>query len=190
MKLTGSMASYPVFPNWVFEGKLELTRNIATSIINEVAEKSTPQPTHFGSLSALPQQTDGMFKLSKMLGRLFIDNVVSHYHITDVAERIESSDPQVIRISPTRNVPVSVRPQRWYSSMIFLSTEKKGSHLYFELLDSKLYATPKKILQSNHIISPENFKVVFWPSHIPWGFTPNMSSSDTFVFSNHFIIKA
>ena len=43
------MSTYPVFPNWVFEGKLELDNEMKAMILQQVASMQKVQ-LHFGPL--------------------------------------------------------------------------------------------------------------------------------------------
>ena len=97
---TGTLNSYPVFPNWVFEGNMVLTPEISQQIIDGMDGEIPSEDVHFGTLS------------------------------------------------------------------------KRGAKTKY-----------------THVITPEQFKVVFFPAHIPWGFTPNNSARDTVVYGTSFIIK-
>ena len=84
MKLTGpTMSSYPVFPNWVFEGKVELTKEQRTGCL-EHATKLDKVETTFGWATKIGNIQDEMFTLSNLTGQMFFNNVVSWSHIEGV----------------------------------------------------------------------------------------------------------
>jgi hypothetical protein len=61
---------------------------------------------------------------------------------------------------------------------MFIQTTNKGSHLSFQNYGNKLYAG-QNTQENTTYVKPKQFKVVFWPSHIPWSLTPNMSMVET-----------
>ena len=186
---TGTLNSYPVFPNWVFEGEMVLTPEISQLIIDGMDGQIPVETTHFGKLSKRGAKTKDLLNLTRLMGRMFADNVLSHYRLLDRLPQIESVDSQVITINPTRIVPASVQRHRWYQAVLFLQSDEKSSNLYLDSMDTKLWASPPGVQEYTHVITPNLFKVVFFPAHIPWGFTPNMSNKDTVVYSTSFIIK-
>lgn len=186
---TGTLNSYPVFPNWVFEGNMVLTPEISQQIINGMNGEIPSEDVHFGTLSKRGAKTKDLLNLTRLMGRVFADNVLSHFRLLDRLPQIESVDSQVITINPTRVVPASVQRHRWYQAILFLQSDENSSNLYFDSMDTKLWASPVGVQEYTHVITPEQFKVIFFPAHIPWGFTPNNSARDTVVYGTSFIIK-
>lgn len=182
------MTTYPVFPDWIFTGKMQLEKSDINNILDEVSVIKK-QKTHFGFAGVKNSLGKNSQALRKMAGSMFYDNAVSHFRLKGNQLNIESTDAQMISIDPDKCVPASVCRLRWYQSAVFLQCDELSSGLYLDMLDSKLFATPKGVQENMHKIEPEVAKVVFWPAHIPWGFTPNSSKEKTVVLINNFIIK-
>ena len=71
---------------------------------------------------------------------------------------------------------------RWYNGCVWLQTTNKGSSLYMENFTSKRYSDPPGIQDYTNFEKSKQWKYVFWPAHIPAGFTPNTSMIDTEIF--------
>ena len=87
-------------------------------------------------------------------------------------------NPYLVSTLPTHQYPINVEPQRWYNAGVFLQTTNKGSHLSFNEFNTKLYAGQNTQDNATYV-KPKQYRTVFWPSHIPWGLTPNMSMVET-----------
>tara|TARA_B110000444_G_scaffold239877_1_gene254728 strand:- start:700 stop:1263 length:564 start_codon:yes stop_codon:yes gene_type:complete len=180
------MNTYPVFPNWVFEGKLELDNQAKAMILQQVANMHKVK-LHFGYITKIQQVTDHVYNLSQLSSRMFFDNVVSHFQLPSGLQNLESCENQLVCVDSGHNIPASVNRMRWYQCVVFVEGDKDSSNLYLDTLDSKLYATPDPDIQEyTHFIGYEPWKIVFFPAHIPWGFTPNNSKRKAMFFSHSY----
>lgn len=196
MKITSStLTSYPVFPEWVFEGKLELSFDMTKTIIADLEHcksRGNYVDTVFGwtTNKHARQSTIGksMIKASQFVGSVFFDNAVSHFRIKNKQRKLEIPDMWLTGIKPGGLIPQSIEKIRWYQSVLFLQTVDNGSSLYLDLHSSKFHNTPHSVQEVTHYIKPEVNKIVFFPAHIPWGFTPNNSMIENIVLCNNFTL--
>lgn len=193
MKTSSNLVSYPVFPDWVFEGQLEIDSQIVNTVINDIkaAQKAGGvAETTFGWITNKNLILGpNIFKINKLVSTMFFDNLVSQYQLGAENRNIEMCDTWGLGIKPTYSLPVNLERHRWYQSVLFLQAEDNSSSLFFDQLGAKLYSTPVGVQPYTHYIKPKQNKLVFFPSHLPWGFTPNMSLSNTIVLCSSFIIK-
>lgn len=187
MKQTApSMSTYPVFPNWVFEGKLELDNEMKAMILQEVHNMSKVS-LHFGYITKIQQVKNHVYTLSQLSSRMFFDNVVTHFRLPKGLQNLESCENQFVCIDQGHNIPASVNRMRWYQCVVFVEGDDKSSNLYLDMLDSKLYSTPDPDVQEyTHFIGYEPWKIVFFPAHLPWGFTPNLSNRKAMFFTHSY----
>ena len=194
MKISSSMSSYPVFPDWVFEGELPIDDNIVNSVLSEIQlhkETNNVQNANFGWISnkhvLLGNNT---IKLNSLIGNMFVNNVTPHFRLSkELTNRVQICESWFLGIKPTYNFPHDIHRHRWYHSVLFLKANKQSSNLFFDQHGTKLYSSPPGVQPYEHVIKSNQNKIVFFPAHLPWGFTPNHSSSDTIIFCNSFIIK-
>lgn len=186
MRTVSTLNSYPVFPEWVFTGKLQLDNNMVDSVLSEIKASAK---TDYGFCTPAGKMTQGIYNLTRLVGTMFYDTVVPHYRLDGPLRNIESVDAQIMHVKPGKCVPQSVKRHRWYRSAVFLKSAMGGSDVYLDMLDAKLHCTPPDVQEDRHIISGENLKLAYWPAHIPWGITYNNSDSDTVIFTSTFIIK-
>lgn len=177
MKLTSNLDSYPVFPNWVFTGKIPLPESTLQHVLAEVPSMQKDTPA---------KET---YQLSQVVGSIFFDTVKSHFRLPKSLQHIESVDSHFINISPGHAYPVRVNRHRWYQGAAFLQCGKGASDIYLDMFDSKLYSTPPEVQEYQHVIEAEPLKLAFWPAHMPWGLNVNNSGSNTILFTTTFIIK-
>ena len=189
MKQTSSLASYPVFPNWVFTGELSLDDELLGKILSEF-ESLTKSMQH-GSVTFSEQNKLGQnsYSMSRLMGAIFYDNVRSHFRLPKNLCNIESADSRFISVRPGHNLPVHINRHRWYQGAVFIKCDDAGSDIYLDMLDNKLFCSPPGVQQYRHSISPGKLKMAFWPAHIPWGMGTNNSTKDTIIFTTTFIIK-
>ena len=187
MKQTApSMSTYPVFPNWVFEGKLELDNEMKAMILQQVASMQKVR-LHFGYITKIQQVKDSVYTLSQLSSKMFFDNVVSHFRLPPGLQNLESCENQLVCIDQGHNIPASVNRMRWYQCVVFVEGDNESSNLYLDTFDSKLYATPDPDVQEyTHFIGYEPWKIVFFPAHLPWGFTPNNSKRKAMFFTHSY----
>lgn len=192
---SSSLTSYPVFPEWVFEGKVQLTSEMTKSIMADVAhcrERGNYADTTFGWVTNKHAKQahigKNMVRASQFVGGLFFDNAVTHFRLRNKHRKMEIPDIWMCGIKPNQMIPQSVEKVKWYQSVLFLQTVENGSSLYLDLHSSKLHNTPSNVQEETHFIKPEENKIVFFPAHIPWGFTPNNSMIETVVLCNNFTL--
>jgi hypothetical protein len=193
MKLTPSLSNYPIFPDWVFEGQLPIDNNIANSVLSDVQAvrgSSNFIETSFGWCTDRNVRLgENILKLNKLIGSIFYETAAAHFRLTQHNKDIQVCESWLYGIKPTHSIPQIVIPHRWYQAILFLNSSANSSKLYLELNNSKVYATPPGVQNFHHTIEPAQHKIVFIPSYIPWGFSPNNSDTDSLVFCNSFIIK-
>ncbi len=186
MRQSTGLASYPVFPNWVFDGTLQVDDATVAELLGEI---KLSQATPYGYATPIGKMTQGVYNLTRLVGTVFYDTVVPHFRLGKEWRNIESVDAQMLHVKPGKCVPHSVSRHRWYRSAAFLQCGPGSSDIYLEMMDSKLHCNPPGAQEHVHTISNEHLRVVYWPAHIPWGLTYNESKRDTIVFTSTFIIK-
>lgn len=193
MKTSPSMLSYPVFPDWVFEGQLEIDNNIIDAIINDVKsiQKSPAfNETNFGWMTnkgVMPGQN--ILKVNRLIHNLFVDNVKAQYRLGPENSQIEIVETWALGIKNSHAVPLNLERHRWYQSVLYLQASEDSSSLYFDQFGAKLYSTPVGVQPYTHGVRPAQNKLIFFPAHLPWGFAPNSSQTNTIVLCTSFIIK-
>ena len=183
-----SMNSYPVFPNWIFNGSLPLDNSQIGELISDITKIENIK-TVYGFHTKPNTVTPNMYNLTRLLGQSFYDTAISHFRLPKNMRNIESVDPSVLCISPGQNVPVTVNRHRWYQAAVFLSPNSQGSDIYLETFDGKLFSSPPEVQEYTHIIESQQCKMVFWPAHIPWGITTNKGQQNSVIYTTTFIIK-
>jgi len=183
-----SLTSYPVFPNWVFTGTLHLDNSQVSELVSDITKIQNIK-THYGFHTKPNTVTPNVFNLSRLMGKSFFDNVVSHFRLPKELRTIESVDPQLLSIMPGHSIPQTVNRHRWYQAAVFLTPNVRGTDIYLDMQDSKLYSTPPGVQEYRHTIESEQCKMVFWPAHIPWGISPNLGQQNSIIYTSTFIIK-
>jgi len=176
----------PMFPDLVFDGQLELDSNMISDIITEVDTKLPRIETNFGFITGENNTVDKTRKLVQILGNVFHQQVFDYYKLNQAQIDITCANSKFISINPKHNFPLNAERLRWYSALVFLDVDEsadKSSSVYFEHFGDKRWATPPIVTPSNVVKRGKPAKVMFWPSHIPWGMTPNLSDKRTLVFS-------
>jgi hypothetical protein len=175
----------PVFPDLVFDGQLELDSDMIYDIVDEV-DKLPIVETNFGFITGENSTLDKTKKLIQVVGNVFHQKVFDYYKLNSAQIDVTCANSKFISVNPKHNFPLSAERLRWYSALVFLDIDesaKKGSSIYFEHFGDKRWSTPPMVSQSNIVKHGKPGKVLFWPSHIPWGLTPNLSNRRTLVFS-------
>ena len=182
-----TMTPYTIFPEWVFDGKLEIAEEQRRSLIQYV-HKMPRIDTHSGWTTKFAVMKDQLLSTSNLVGNMFFQNVVSHFSLPDKLRDISVTDNQFTMVKPGHCVPAHIVRMRWYTGVLFLDGGKNGSQLYFDPMDKKMYATPSPLIQEfTHFIEYRPLRMVFFPAHMPWGFTPNNSEIPSlfYTFSFH-----
>lgn len=188
MRTTSSLTSYPVFPNWVFEGTLPVTEQIMLEIKQDL-DKLAVNKTEYGFVTEPNKLNQATFNFNRVVGSLFYDTALAHFQLTPEFQNIESVDSQFHVIRPCGHRSVVVNRHRWYAGAVFLECDQNSSSVYLDMLDNKLIATPPTVQPYQHHITSKKLKVAFWPAHIPWGFSVNNRKTNDILFTTTFIIK-
>ena len=175
------MKTYNLFPNYVFEGKLEITNEnfqLIKKDLNDISNSGFVIDTNFGWITnkkkGLPYNS---FKsMGLLMGNIFGDAIRKNFNLNEY--NIDVIEPYLISIKPEHEFPINTERSRWYNGCVWLQTSNKGSNLILEDFSSRRYIGPPTIQHTKVIPSAKN-KVVFWPSDIPWGMTPNVSYTDS-----------
>ena len=193
MKINSTLSSYPVFPDWVFEGTLHIDENVANAVLADVQNvrgSNNFLETNFGwCTNKNVRLGQNILKLNKLIGSMFYESASSHFRLSRENSDVQICESWLYGIKTKHCVPQMIIPHRWYQAVLFLNAPAGCSKLYLEMHNSKLYSTPAGVQSFDHVIEPFQNKIVFIPAHIPWGFTPNKADVDTLVFCNSFIIK-
>ena len=177
-----------LFPDLLFEGQLEvpqeLNNDIQQSLIKNKQSGITTE-TVYGWFTNKQFPCEGVVpQIANLMASNFVSNIVQNFDLK-VERDINLLNPYLISTLPNHDFPTNVEPQRWYNGGVYLQTTNKGSHLMLNNFTSKLYAGQNT--QDNYVyIKPKQFKVIYWPSHIPWGLTPNMSMVETTMLISSF----
>ena len=157
------MKTINVFPNRVFTENLQLTKEQNDSILDEVdylVDREQVDDTHFGWI------TPNGRSMGEQTGKL-----------------------KLSMIRPGQAVPHFVTKYSWYTAIVFLQTTNRGSHLYFDDMGPRHFATPKGFDEWSHYIKPAKNKVIYFPSHLITGFTSNESMINNVTLSLNFLVK-
>lgn len=194
MKMSSSLLSYPLFPDWIFEGELQIDDTVADAILKEVQASKATQYFHTANFGWITNKNitlgKSIAKLNSLIGNMFVENAASHFRIrkedwTD----IEICETWTMGLRPGHNFPQSVHRHRWYHSVLFLKTAENSCNLYFDQYGPKLYSCPPRVQNNEHFIPAKTNKIVYFPAHIPWGITSNNSDQDAVICCNSFVIK-
>tara|TARA_Y100001972_G_C7625945_1_gene313978 strand:+ start:223 stop:822 length:600 start_codon:yes stop_codon:yes gene_type:complete len=177
-----------LFPDYIFEGKIELTPEIDAKVIggaNKSLDSAVAMETNYGAITNKEYPLDNQLKkLQMLIGDYFYKEVNK---VLPLHERnLSVLNPYLISLKPGHIFPVNLDKERWYNCAIWLQ-HTKGGDLYFENFGTKLFATPNLLQGDNHVVKARKHKLVFWPSHIPWGLTVNQGRADHILFSCSFI---
>ena len=174
--------AYNLFPDVCIEGELPIERDVADKIrdgIIEAKDSGNCIDTNFGWLTNKDMpQVDAVTNLQILFGNVFVDEIRRAIPQTKKAE-IKIIDPSLFSIKPGHTYPVHVDRTKWYSCVMWLQTTNRGSMCYQENFGLRLHSSPIKIQGATNYIKPKVWKYVCFPSHIPWGMTPNNSAVDT-----------
>ena len=180
-----------MFPNYLFEGKLELPKEVEDLLKDSIPENLNSGisiETNFGKVTDKGQPlTKHLKHLQLLVGKMFTEET---NQVMEVYKRnVEICNPYLISVKPGHIFPMNIEKESWYNACVFLQTTNKGSHLYFEDFSNKIYASPNLLQPETIAVAPQKNKIVFWPSHIPWGMTVNESNVDTVCFICSFTAK-
>tara|TARA_R110002153_G_scaffold274126_1_gene447242 strand:+ start:1474 stop:2046 length:573 start_codon:yes stop_codon:yes gene_type:complete len=169
-----------LFPDYIYEGQIEIPDTLKGGIkesidLNKQSGITTELVYGWNTNKQFPME-GVMPNLVNLMATYFVDSVLGS---NDLKNRdINLLNPYLISTFPTHQYPTTIEPQRWYNAGMFIQTTNKGSHLSFQNYGNKLYAG-QNTQENITYVKPKQFKVVFWPSHIPWSLTPNMSMVET-----------
>ena len=177
--------SYPVFPDIVIEGDLQLDANIASRLSAAVKQEQAKKniintPAGWETSKFVPLKND-LQKLQSLIIRTFFADIQKEYTAAKKM-KIELVRPNLLSIKPGQNAYRKFERRRWYTGIVWIQTTNAGSHLTLHAPQSKIYSTPDGVLYAEKYqthITPAQFKYVFWPSHLEYSFTTNHSMVDT-----------
>ena len=185
------MKTINVFPNRVFTENLQLTKEQNDSILDEVdylVDREQVDDTHFGWITpngrSMGEQTG---KLTKLVVNRFASEITPQFNTGN--KKIEMADLKLSMIRPGQAVPHFVTKYSWYTAIVFLQTTNRGSHLYFDDMGPRHFATHKGFDEWSHYIKPAKNKVIYFPSHLITGFTSNESMINNVTLSLNFLVK-
>mgnify|MGYP001328057457 FL=1 len=177
-----------LFPDYIFEGKIEIPPEIDSAIIggaNKSLNSAIAMETNYGVITNKEYPLDSQLKkLQMLIGDYFYKEVNK---VLPLHERnLSVLNPYLISLKPEHIFPVNLDKERWYNCAIWLQ-HTKGGNLYFENFGTKLFSSPNLLQGDNHVVKARKHKLVFWPSHIPWGLTVNQGRADHILFLSSFI---
>jgi hypothetical protein len=172
-----------VFPDYVFEGKIELTPEIDGQLIsgiNKALDSGITTETNYGAITnkeyPLPPS---LKKLQMLVGDYFYKEIDKVLPLDK--RNLNILNPYLISLKPEHTYPVNLDKERWYNCAVWLQ-HSKGGNIYFENFGTKLFSTPNLLQADNHVITSAKHKCVFWPSHLPWGLTVNSGKANHVLF--------
>jgi len=173
---------YNVFPDVVFESQVSLTPEINRLVaddINKVKSTKAFEPTNYGWITNkfIPLEQN-LSNLNKVLISASVSLLSNEFRKLRHMN-IELVRPSLISINPGHSVLPVIERQRWYSGCVWLQTTDQGSHVFLDAPATKTLTSPPQLFSNTHVIKPEQNKFALWPSHIPAGFTPNSSMTET-----------
>lgn len=176
------------FPDYIFEGQLEIPQGLNKEIQNSLKankESGITTETVYGWFTNKQFPCEGIIpQIANLVATNFVTHVVSNFNLK-VHRDINLLNPYLVSVHPNHQYPINTEPQRWYNAGIFLQTTNKGSHLVLNNFNSKIFSA-QNTQDTQLYIKPKQFKVIYWPSHIPWGLTPNMSMVETTMLLSSF----
>ena len=136
-----------LFPDYIFEGKIELTPEIDAKVIggaNKSLDSAVAMETNYGAITNKEYPLDSQLKkLQMLIGDYFYKEVSK---VLPLHERnLSVLNPYLISLKPGHIFPVNLDKERWYNCAIWLQ-HTKGGDLYFENFGAKLFATPNLLL--------------------------------------------
>jgi len=174
--------AYNLFPDVCIEGEIPIERSVGTKIrkgILEAKDSGNCLDTNFGWMTNKDMpQVDVVKNLQMLIGNLFVDEIRKAIPNTNKAQ-IQLTEPSLFSINPGHTYPVHVDRTKWYTCIMWLQTTNKGSMVYQENFGLRLHSSPIKIQAGTNYIKPKIWKYCCFPSHIPWGMTPNNSAVET-----------
>lgn len=188
MRITTGMLTYPLFPDWIFQDKIELESGIRQALIQELTQ-NPHIVTPYGWTTNKTYFTDNLRALNQLIGSKFFDSARAHFHLQGKNQNIEIGESWAYNIKPGHQVPTNIQIHRWYQSVFFLNSPKNSSGVMLEDFTQKRQISLPDVQEHTHVIEPEPFKIVFFPAHIPNGFTLNQSNQDCLVITSTFVIK-
>jgi hypothetical protein len=178
-----------IFPTKIFTDTLEIPSEVSKKMISkidEIKDRRQLDGCNFGwkthTKTALGPEFEKLFKL---VGSKFFNEVVDQFSIPP--KNIEFSDVSLMGIDPSYEVPNKITKYSWYTAVVFIQTTDKGSHLYFENYSKQMYGTPKGVEEYSQVVKPKKNRLVFYPSHLVSGFTPNFSLVENIIFTFNII---
>lgn len=177
-----------IFPDYLYETDLEIPSELNQNIQQGITASKDSGITidmNYGWHTNKQFPLEGVLpQVSNLIAEVFVKNVVKDFKLK-VERNIDLLNPYLVSVAPKHSYPVNVEPQRWYNGALFLQTTNKGSHLALHNYGTKLYAGQNT--QENIIfIKPKKYKIIFWPAHIPWSLSPNMSMVDSIALITSF----
>jgi len=170
-----------IFPDYVFEGQLEVPTELNKEIQDSLKlnkDSGITTETVYGWFTNKQFPCEGVIpQIANLVATNFVTNVVQNFNL-QVEREINLLNPYIITTYPHHSFPTNVETQRWYNAGVYLQTTNKGSHLALQNFNSKIYAG-QNTQENQQFLKPKQFKVIYWPSHIPWSLTPNMSMVET-----------
>jgi len=180
-----------LFPNYVFEGTLQIDSTVKNTLRKDLIkdlDSGKAQKMNFGSITDREIPLENSFQqLAFLMGNTFINHAKKQF--LDVKTEVDILNPYIVSIKPDHSYPINMESCRWYNGCCWLQSTNKGSHLYLEDFSIRTYADRHRTQKRNFSVAPRNFKYIFWPSHIPWGFTPNQSMVDTQLLCLSFLVS-
>ena len=118
-------------------------------------------------------------RLTTLLGNKFLDISAKAWNVN---LNVEMTDPKVHMIKPLHSVMPIQTKYSWYTAVLFLQTTNMGPHLKLDNFNASMANIPG-VHSPEYLVKPKN------PSHIPAGFTANLSRINCVGFTMNFMVK-
>lgn len=183
---TTSLSATPVFPEWVFRGKLTLDQNTLNAVIAEV--NSLPRfDRWFGFATQENALGNATNAFARLVGNLFYTEAQYHFRLSEEEhQRINICGNRFYSVNPNYKTDREVTYQRWYRGVVKLSGDEVSSNLRFNMMNEKFFTNPPAAQDREEIFEMKPLEVIYFPAHIPWDMTVNQSRTPCMFFTTEF----
>ena len=186
MRQTTGVDIFPVFPDWVFTGKVILDQKMLGEVLHEINSLNKNKKYYGFETQEIGPKIQAMRKL---VGNAFYNSAMPHFRLDQKEKTLEACDASLMSIKPGHAGPVDTSWRKWYRCIVYLQAPQQGSGLKLQVLDGKHHTNIPGVTELTKVIPPAPLKFICWPGHIPASLSENTSDSDTLVFCQNFVVK-
>jgi hypothetical protein len=187
-----SLNALPLFPQWIFQGQLEIVADSTVEAqIQADVKRLPPDNQPWGYLSDRNVITKDSQKIRQLVGNAFYTNAMHQFNIPDGWKNIESVNARMLRVKPGFEFR-SLWPikYKWYQSITFIDAQSGCSELVLEDHSTRAAYMPGfQSASKEHRVTVEKYRMTFWPGYIPWSLTTNQGSRPLVAILSEFTIQ-